>query len=90
MHLKTHLVDGHVLRTASAKFTACDRKQQSNDLIVIDGADSAKALEAEVERAWDDGEPIQPGSPKLTRHFPFTGRHLGEIGVILTQRRARR
>jgi phosphatidylserine/phosphatidylglycerophosphate/cardiolipin synthase-like enzyme len=35
MHLKAYAIDGELLRTGSANFSASGERQQDNDLIVI-------------------------------------------------------
>lgn len=63
MHLKSYAIDGKVLRTGSANFTASGLKQQNNDLIVLDGGDAAAAFEREFERVWDAAEPVSVLAP---------------------------
>jgi hypothetical protein len=43
MHLKSYQVDGKLLRTGAANFSASGLKRQDNDLIVIDSAGAAAA-----------------------------------------------
>lgn len=63
MHLKAYLVDGRVLRTGSANFTASGLKQQNNDLVVTDEAGIARAFEAEFDRVWETGTQIDTHRP---------------------------
>lgn len=64
MHLKAYAIDGRVLRTGSANFTASGLKQQNNDLLVIDDAGAAERFGAEFERVWETGEPVSaPAEP---------------------------
>jgi phosphatidylserine/phosphatidylglycerophosphate/cardiolipin synthase-like enzyme len=39
MHLKSYQVDGHVLRTGAANFSASGLKREDDDLIVIESAE---------------------------------------------------
>ncbi|MCE1237100.1 MAG: phospholipase D-like domain-containing protein [Hyphomicrobiales bacterium] len=59
MHLKSYVIDEHILRTGSANFTASGLKQQNNDLVIVEDVNAAKAFEAEFERVWDAGEVVQ-------------------------------
>ena len=43
MHLKSYQIDGKLLRTGAANFSATGLKRQDNDLIVIESADAAAA-----------------------------------------------
>ena len=57
MHLKSYAIDGRVLRTGSANFSAGGLKQQNNDLIVIDDITAVDRFEDEFERVWETGVP---------------------------------
>ena len=52
MHLKSYVVDGKLLRTGSANFSASGEKHQDNDLIVIRDATAARAFVANFETMW--------------------------------------
>ena len=52
MHLKAYSIDGEVLRTGSANFSASGERAQDNDLIVIRDADAASKFDAHFERMW--------------------------------------
>jgi phosphatidylserine/phosphatidylglycerophosphate/cardiolipin synthase-like enzyme len=41
MHLKSYQIDGRLLRTGAANFSASGLKRQDNDLIVIESATAA-------------------------------------------------
>src|SRR6202008_4918414 len=41
MHLKSYEIDGHLLRTGSANFSASGEKRQDNDLIIIKDVQAA-------------------------------------------------
>jgi phosphatidylserine/phosphatidylglycerophosphate/cardiolipin synthase-like enzyme len=49
MHLKRYQIDGRLLRTGNANFSASGLKRQDNDLIVIESAGAAAAF----KRAFD-------------------------------------
>lgn len=63
MHLKAYLIDGRLLRTGSANFTASGLKQQDNDLVVIDDTAAAFRFEQNFERMWDAALPIVAVAP---------------------------
>ena len=44
MHLKSHQIDGRLLRMGAANFSASGLKRQDNDLIVIESAEAATAF----------------------------------------------
>lgn len=52
MHLKSYLVDGRVLRTGSANFSASGLKRQDNDLVVIRDAAAIARFGETFERLW--------------------------------------
>lgn len=56
MHLKSYCVDGEVLRTGSANFSASGEKHQDNDLVIIRSAPLASAFRSEFEKIWAQGE----------------------------------
>jgi phosphatidylserine/phosphatidylglycerophosphate/cardiolipin synthase-like enzyme len=41
MHLKSYQIDGRVLRTGAANFSASGLKRQDNDLIVVESTEAA-------------------------------------------------
>jgi PLD-like domain len=49
MHLKSYQIDGRVLRTRAANFSARGLKNQDNDLIVIESAKAAEAFKREFD-----------------------------------------
>ena len=53
MHLKGYVVDGRILRTGSANFSASGLKQQDNDLIRVNDANSVHAFEAKFQTMWE-------------------------------------
>lgn len=56
MHLKSWAIDGHLMRTGSANFTASGLKRQDNDLLLIDDAGAVGAFLIEFERMWERAE----------------------------------
>jgi len=57
MHLKAHAIDGELLRTGSANFSASGERQQDNDLIVIRDAGAAAKFDVHFERMWQAAQP---------------------------------
>jgi phosphatidylserine/phosphatidylglycerophosphate/cardiolipin synthase-like enzyme len=51
MYLKSYQIDGRLLRTGAANFSASGLKRQDNDLIVIESNEAA----AGFKRAFDAG-----------------------------------
>jgi phosphatidylserine/phosphatidylglycerophosphate/cardiolipin synthase-like enzyme len=56
MHLKSYQVDGQVLRTGAANFSASGLKRQDNDLIVIESAEAAASFRRNVDAHFATGE----------------------------------
>ena len=65
MHLKAYAIDGEVLRTGSANFSASGERQQDNDLIVIRDAAAAAKFDAHFERMWDAAQPMIEFEPAI-------------------------
>lgn len=65
MHLKAYSIDGEVLRTGSANFSASGERQQDNDLVVIRGADAAAKFDAHFERMWEAAQPMIEFGPAI-------------------------
>jgi len=65
MHLKAYAIDGEVLRTGSANFSASGERQQDNDLIVIRDAGAAAKFDAHFERMWDAAQPMDEFEPAI-------------------------
>ena len=65
MHLKAYAIDGLVLRTGSANFSAGGERQQDNDLIVIRDAGAAAKFDAHFERMWDAAQPMDEFAPAI-------------------------
>ncbi len=65
MHLKAYAIDGEVLRTGSANFSASGERQQDNDLIVIRDPTAAAKFDAHFERMWDAAQPMDEFEPAI-------------------------
>jgi len=65
MHLKAYAIDGELLRTGSANFSASGERQQDNDLIVIRDAGAAAKFDAHFERMWDAAQPMIEFEPAI-------------------------
>jgi phosphatidylserine/phosphatidylglycerophosphate/cardiolipin synthase-like enzyme len=63
MHLKSYQIDGKLLRTDAANFSASGLKRQDNDLIVIESAGAAASFKRNFDARFATGEalPIGPG-----------------------------
>jgi phosphatidylserine/phosphatidylglycerophosphate/cardiolipin synthase-like enzyme len=62
MHLKSYQIDGRLLRTGAANFSASGLKRQDNDLVVIESAEAAAAFKRNFEVRFAGGEALQPGA----------------------------
>jgi phosphatidylserine/phosphatidylglycerophosphate/cardiolipin synthase-like enzyme len=58
MHLKSYQIDGKLLRTGAANFSASGLKRQDNDLIVIESAVAAAAFKHAFDVQYDTGEAL--------------------------------
>ena len=65
MHLKAYSIDGAVLRTGSANFSASVENAQDNDLVVIRDAGAATKFDAHFERMWDAAQPMIEFGPAI-------------------------
>jgi phosphatidylserine/phosphatidylglycerophosphate/cardiolipin synthase-like enzyme len=61
MHLKSYQIDGKLLRTGAANFSASGLKRQDNDLIVIESAGAAAAYKQTFEARFASGEALPAG-----------------------------
>jgi phosphatidylserine/phosphatidylglycerophosphate/cardiolipin synthase-like enzyme len=59
MHLKAYQIDGKVLRTGSANFSASGLKRQDNDLIILRNEETAARFKANFERIFAAGEKLK-------------------------------
>jgi phosphatidylserine/phosphatidylglycerophosphate/cardiolipin synthase-like enzyme len=62
MHLKSYQIDGRLLRTGAANFSASGLKRQDNDLIVIESAGAAAAFKQTFEARFASGEALSAGA----------------------------
>ena len=60
MHLKSYQMDGRLLRTGVANFSASGLKRQDNDLIVIESAEAAAAFKHAFDVRFVSGESLSP------------------------------
>ena len=65
MHLKAYAIDGQLLRTGSANFSASGERQQDNDLIVIRDAGAAAKFDVHFERMWEEARPMEEFEPAI-------------------------
>lgn len=70
MHLKAYEIDGALLRTGSANFSASGESAQDNDLVVIRDASAAAKFEVHFERMWDSAEPMDEFAPAINALEP--------------------
>jgi phosphatidylserine/phosphatidylglycerophosphate/cardiolipin synthase-like enzyme len=62
MHLKSYQIDGRLLRTGSANFSASGLKRQDNDLIVIESTEAAAAVKRNFDARFASGEALAPSA----------------------------
>ena len=62
MHLKCYLIDGRLLRTGAANFSASGLKRQDNDLIVIESAGAAASFKRNFDARFASGEALSAGA----------------------------
>jgi phosphatidylserine/phosphatidylglycerophosphate/cardiolipin synthase-like enzyme len=62
MHLKSYQIDGRLLRTGAANFSASGLKRQDNDLIVIESPGAAVSFKRNFEARYATGEALAPGA----------------------------
>jgi ATP-dependent exoDNAse (exonuclease V) alpha subunit len=62
MHLKSYQIEGRLLRTGAANFSASGLKRKDNDLIIIDSADAATKFKRAFETRFESGERLSYGA----------------------------
>ena len=62
MHLKSYQIDGELLRTGAANFSASGLKRQDNDLVVIETTAAAVAFKHAFEERFASGELLPIGA----------------------------
>jgi phosphatidylserine/phosphatidylglycerophosphate/cardiolipin synthase-like enzyme len=58
MHLKSYQIDGRLLRTGAANFSASGLKRQDNDLIVIESAEAVASFKGNFDARFANGEAL--------------------------------
>jgi phosphatidylserine/phosphatidylglycerophosphate/cardiolipin synthase-like enzyme len=58
MHLKGYRIDGRLLRTGAANFSASGLKRQDNDLVVIESTEAAAAFQRNFNARFASGEAL--------------------------------
>jgi phosphatidylserine/phosphatidylglycerophosphate/cardiolipin synthase-like enzyme len=61
IHLKSYQIDGKLLRTGAANFSASGLKRQDNDLIVIESTGAAASFKRNFEARYASGEALAAG-----------------------------
>jgi phosphatidylserine/phosphatidylglycerophosphate/cardiolipin synthase-like enzyme len=61
MHLKSYQIDGRLLRTGAANFSASGLKRQDNDVIVIESAGAAASFKCNFDARYTSGEVLAAG-----------------------------
>ena len=56
MHLKAYALDGRLLRTGSANFSASGLKRQNNDLVLTDDRHAIDGFTKAFESIWDQSQ----------------------------------
>ncbi len=64
MHLKSYQIDGRLLRTGAANFSASGLKRQDNDLIVIESAGAAASFKRNFDARYASGEALAAGAKR--------------------------
>lgn len=67
MHLKSYQIDGRLLRTGAANFSASGLKRQDNDLIIIESPAAAAAFERHFDAIYAKSEPLPPDAFERAR-----------------------
>jgi phosphatidylserine/phosphatidylglycerophosphate/cardiolipin synthase-like enzyme len=58
MHLKSYQIDGRLLRTGAANFSASGLKRQENDLVTIERAGAAAGFKRAFDARFVSGETV--------------------------------
>ena len=62
--LKSYQIDGKLLRTGAANFSASGLKRQDNDLIVIESAGAAASFKRNFDARFASGEDLAAGAKR--------------------------
>jgi PLD-like domain len=73
MHLKSYQIDGRLLRTGAANFSASGLKRQDNDLIIIESTDAAAAFRRNFDGQFAKGETLRSGKFSAAWTLACTG-----------------
>ena len=71
MHLKSYQIDGRLLRTGAANFSASGLKRQDNDLIVIESPEASRVFTRAFKARYASGELLSTGAKKWPRPSSF-------------------
>jgi hypothetical protein len=77
MHLKRYQIDGRLLRSDAANFSASGLKRQDNDLIVIESGNAAVEFKHAFDARFDSGEAL----PRSTRQWRMD--HPRVLGLLI-------
>jgi phosphatidylserine/phosphatidylglycerophosphate/cardiolipin synthase-like enzyme len=58
MHLKSYQIDGRLLRTGAANFSASGLKRQDNDLVLTESAEAAAQFKRNFDARFASGKPL--------------------------------
>jgi phosphatidylserine/phosphatidylglycerophosphate/cardiolipin synthase-like enzyme len=58
VHLKSYQIDGRVLRSGAANFSASGLKRQDNDLIILESPMAAAAFARRFDAIYAASEPL--------------------------------
>lgn len=72
MHLKSYQIDGRLLRTGAANFSASGLKRQDNDLVIIENAAAADEFRRHFEAIFAESEPLPPDGEARREAFSRT------------------
>jgi phosphatidylserine/phosphatidylglycerophosphate/cardiolipin synthase-like enzyme len=64
MHLKSYQIDGGILRTGAANFSASGLKREDNDLIVIESVEAAAAFRHNFDARFARGDILAPSATR--------------------------
>ncbi len=62
MHLKSYQIDGPLLRTGAANFSASGLKRKDHDLVVIESAAAARAFKSTFDARFAGVEALSAGA----------------------------
>jgi phosphatidylserine/phosphatidylglycerophosphate/cardiolipin synthase-like enzyme len=89
MHLKSYEIDGRLLRTGAANFSASGLKRQDNDLVMIESAEAAAAFRRGFEVMFASGETLTQGMGRQKAagaRLELVAERSGAQGLIFARR----